>query len=116
MRAPKVTATAFSLPPELERSAPRDVQLTGGGLALIVAAWLLVAAAIPAGGVLYFEARRQATAAADMDRRAISAPAVVDRLWRKKGDGNPAFAAFHFDVNGARIDGESRLQLSAWRE
>ena len=116
MRAPTVTTATFSLPPELERSAPRDVQLTGGGRALIVAAWLLVGAAIPAGGALYFEAWRDATAAADMDRRGVSAPAVVDRLWRKSGDGKPAFAAFHFDVNGARIDGQSRLQLSAWRE
>lgn len=116
MRATKVPQAASSLPPELERSAPRDVQLTGGGRALIVAAWLLVSAAIPAGGALYFEARRPASAAADMDRRGVTAPAVVDRLWRKTGDGKPAFAAFHFDVNGARIDGESRLQLSAWRE
>jgi len=115
MRAPKVNATTFSLPPELERSAPRDVQLTGGGRALIVAAWLLVAAAFPAGGSLYFEARRQAAEESDMDRRAVSAPAVVDRLWRKAGDGKPAFAAFHFDVNGVRIDGESRMHLSAWR-
>ena len=46
----------------------------------------------------------------------MTATAVVDRLWRKTGDGKPAFAAFHFDANGARIDGESRMQLSAWRE
>jgi hypothetical protein len=116
MGATKATTAAFSLPPELAGSAPRDVHLTGGGRALIIAAWLLVGAAIPAGGALYVEAQRQATAAANMDRRGVSAPAVVDRLWRKTGDGKPAFAAFHFDVNGARIDGQSRMQLSAWRE
>jgi hypothetical protein len=116
MRATRVAKAPFSLPPELERSAPRDVHLTGGGRALMIAAWLLVAAAIPAGGTLYFEAWRDAAAVADMDRRGVSVPAVVDRLWRQTGDGKPAFAAFHFDVNGARVNGESRMQLSAWRE
>ena len=106
----------LSLPPELERSAPRDVGLTAGGLTLILLAWLLAAGALAAGVALYLEAQRQADAASDFDRRGVTANAVVDRLWRKKGDGKPAFAAFHFDADGARIDGESRMQLSAWRE
>ena len=116
MRASTEMRRTFSLPPELERSAPRDVGLTAGGRALIVLAWLLAAAAIGAGVALHFEARRQAHAAADFDRRGVTANAVVDRLWRKTGDGKPAFAAFHFEANGTRIDGESRMQLSAWRE
>lgn len=104
------------LPPELERSAPRDVGLTAGGRALIVLAWLLVAGALAAGVALHFEARRQSEEAAAFDRRGVTANAVVDRLWRKTGDGEPAYAAFHFDANGTRIDGESRMRLPAWRE
>jgi hypothetical protein len=107
---------AHSLPPELERSAPRDVGLTAGGRALIVLAWLLAAGALGAGVTLHLEAQRQANGASDFDRRSVAASAVVDRLWRKTGDGKPAFAAFHFDANGARIAGESRMQLSTWRE
>jgi hypothetical protein len=106
----------FSLPPELERSAPRDVGLTTGGRALMVLAWLLVAGAVTAGIALSFEARRQSDAALNFDQRSVTANAVVDRLWRKSGDGKPAFAAFHFEANGERIDGESRMQLPAWRE
>jgi heme exporter protein D len=105
-----------TLPPELERSAPRDVGLTAGGRALIVLAWLLAAAALGAGVALHVEAQRQSDTASDFDRRSVTASAVVDRLWRKTGDGKPAYAAFHFDANGTRIDGESRMQLSAWRE
>ena len=105
-----------SLPPELERSAPRDVGLTAGGRALIVLAWLLAAAASGAGIALHFEARRQSDTASDFDRCSVSASAVVDRLWRKTGDGKPAYAAFHFDANGTRIDGESRMRLPVWRE
>ena len=106
----------FSLPPELVRSAPRDVALTTGGRLLILVAWLLAAGAIAAGVVLHLEAKRQWDAALDFDGRSVTATAIVDRLWRKSGDGKPAFAAFHFEANGARIEGESRMQLSAWRE
>jgi hypothetical protein len=105
-----------SLPPELERSAPRDVGLTAGGRALFALAWLLAAAALGAGVALHLEAQRQADTSSDFDRRSVTANAAVDRLWRKTGDGKPAYAAFHFEVNGIRIDGESRMQLSAWRE
>jgi Na+-transporting NADH:ubiquinone oxidoreductase subunit NqrC len=105
-----------SMPPELERSAPRDVGLTAGGRALTVLAWLLAAGAIGAGVALHLEAQRQSNAALDLDRRGVTAAAVVDRLWRKTGDGKPAFAAFHFAANGARVDGESRMEVPAWRE
>jgi hypothetical protein len=117
MRASTETRRTFSLPPELDRSAPRDVGLTTVGRALMVVAWLLVAAAVIAGIALYFEARRQSDAALDFERRGVAATAVVDRLWRKTGEEDkPAFAAFHFEANGARIDAESRLRLSTWRE
>src|SRR5688500_8962845 len=110
-------STGHSLPPELERSAPRDVGLTTGGRALLLVAWLLAAGALIAGVALHLEARRQSEAALDFDRRSVTASAVVDRLWRKTGDEDkPAFAAFHFDAGGIRIDAESRLQLSRWRE
>jgi hypothetical protein len=79
-------------------------------------AWLLAAVAVVAGIALHLEAQRQLRAASDFDRRAVSANAVVDRLWRKTGDGKPAYAAFHFDANGARIAGESRMRLAVWRE
>jgi hypothetical protein len=117
MRASMETRRTFSLPAELERSAPRDVGLTAGGRALMVLAWLLLAGAGIAGIALYFEARRQSDAALDFERRGVAATAVVDRLWRKTGEEDkPAFAAFHFDANGARIDGESRLRMSTWRQ
>ena len=109
-------STGHSLAPELERSAPRDVGLTRGGRALTLVAWLLVAGAVAGGVALHVEAERQSQAASDFDQRSVTASAVVDRLWRKNSDEDkPAFAAFHFDANGARIDGESRLPLRQWR-
>ena len=108
--------TGHSLPAELTRSAPRDVSLTTGGRALTLVGWLLALGALVAGLALYLEAQRQSNAALDFDRRSVTTTAVVDRLWRKSGDGNPAFAALHFDANGARVDAESRMQPSAWRE
>jgi hypothetical protein len=116
MRGSTESRRTFSLPPELARSAPRDVALTTGGRALIVLAWLLAAAALVAGVALHLESKRQSHTASDFDQRSVSTSAVVDRLWRKTGDGKPAFAAFHFDAGGTRIDGESRMQLSKWRE
>ena len=93
MRGPTESRRTFSLPPDLTRSAPRDVALTTGGRALIVVAWLLAAGALAAGIALHLEAQRQSDAAVDFDRRAVPATAVVDRLWRKSGDDKPAFAA-----------------------
>ena len=103
-------------PPGLSRSAPRDVRLTRSGRTFVVLAWLLAAAAIPLGLLLYREARRQSDAAAAFEQQSVVTSAVVDRLWRKKGDGDPAFAAFHFDANGARVAGEARMRTSVWRE
>jgi hypothetical protein len=107
----------LSLLPELQRSAPRDVALTRGGRALMMLAWLLAAAALVAGVALHIESQRQSEAAKDFDQRSVTASAIVDRLWRKSGeDDNPAFAAFHFDAGGTRIDAESRIRLSRWRQ
>ena len=62
MRATTEIRRPFLLPPELERSAPRDVGLTTGGRALILLAWLLAAGAVGAGVALYLEAQRQSDA------------------------------------------------------
>jgi hypothetical protein len=106
----------FSPPAGLPRSAPRDVRLTGGGRVLMGLAWLLAAAAIVAGGLLYREASRQYTVSAAIDQRGVTTTAVIDRVWRKTDDGKPAFASFHFDAAGTRIAGETRMHLDAWRE
>lgn len=116
MRGFTESRPAFSLPAELTRSAPRDVALTTGGLALTLVGYLLVLGALVAGVALHLEAQRQSSAALDFERRSVTTTAVVDRLWRKSGDGKPAFAAFHFDANGVRVNAESRMQPSAWRD
>ena len=106
----------FSPPAELRRSAPRDVKLTGGGLALMTIAWLLAVAALPIGTLLVREAKRQSAAADVMATRGVNATAVVDRVWRKSGDGNPRYVALYFDAGGARIYGERQLRQSAWEK
>ena len=118
MRHPGVTPDLlhrFSPPAGLPQSAPRDVRLTGGGRALMAVAWLLAAAAIVAGGLLYREAASRAAAIATIDERGVAATAVIDHVWRKSGDGNPVFASFHFDAGGTRRDAETRMQLEPWR-
>jgi hypothetical protein len=119
MRASVVSAeqwSGYSPPTELSRSAPRDLRLTHRGRVLIVLAWLIASAAVPCGALLYRVARQDFDAAAAFDEHAVSTTAVVDRLWRKKGDGNPTFAAFHFDAGGSRIAGEVRMRKAAWQE
>ena len=109
-------STGHSLPAELERSAPRDVTLSTGGRALTLLAWLLAAAAVGGGAALRVAAERQAVAASDFEQRAVATNAVVDRLWRKNsGEDKPACAAFQFEANGARVEGEARLPLRQWR-
>ena len=105
----------FTPPPELARSRPREVRLTSGGRVLTAVAWLLAAASIAATVALHVEARRESDAAQRFDERRVVTTAVVDRLWRGKGDGKPAFAAFHFAADGTRIDAQSRMRTSTWR-
>jgi hypothetical protein len=106
----------FMPPPGLSRSAPRDVRLTPSGRVLTGVVWLLAIAAVPIGVLLYREARREFEASATFARESVAATAVVDRLWRKNGDGNPTFAAIHFDAGDARVSGEVRMRASLWRE
>lgn len=109
-------ASHVRLPAELQRSAPRDTRLTKSGAALAVLTAVLAAGSVVAGVGLYVEAQRQFNAVGEMDRRGVTTQATVDRVWRKKDDGKPAFAAFHFDANGVRIHGQTRMHLSVWRE
>ena len=106
----------FVPPRELSRSAPRGVRLTGAGLTMTVIAWLLAIAAVPIGALLYGEARRQADTAAAFQDHGVIVAATVDRLWRKTGDGKPAYAALRFDAGGTPVHGERRLQTEAWRK
>jgi hypothetical protein len=118
MLATRVTANhlrRFSPPPGLARSAPRDVRLNGGGRVLVALAWLLTIGAIAAAVLMHREAWQQWDAARALEQRGAIATAVVDRVWRKSGDGKPAFAAFHFDAAGTRVAGETRMELPAWR-
>ena len=107
---------AFTPPPELTSSPPREVRLTAAGRAVIVLSWLLAASAIAAGILLHAEVRRQSDTARALEDRGRTTEAVVDRLWRKKSDGKPAFAALHFDVDGRRVAAEQRMQLTAWQD
>lgn len=119
MPATRVTANRlrrFSPPPGLARSAPRDVRLKGSGRALAALAWLLAIGAIVAGVLMHREARRQWESARALEQHGAIATAVVDRVWRKTGDGKPAFAALHFDAAGTRVAAETRMELSAWRD
>jgi hypothetical protein len=84
-------------------------------MTMMVIAWLLAIAGVPVGTLLYREALRQAAAATALDR-GVTAPAVVDRLWQKKSDGKPVFAAVHFDAGGTRIEGERRMNTQAWKQ
>ena len=107
----------FSLPPELERSAPRDVGLTTGGRALLLVAWLLLAGALAAGVALYLEALRQSDAAIGLRSAAASRrPRSSIACGRRRATATRLLSAVHFEANGARIDGESRMQKSVWRE
>lgn len=106
---------AFKPPRELERSRPREVRLTTNGRFLQGVVWLLVVAAIVATLGLQSEARKDAVAAATMAEHGVVTSATIDRLWRGKGDGNPPYVAFHFDVGDTRVSGQSRMQLSRWR-
>ena len=105
------------IPPDgLDRSRPRDVKLTRAGhwlLAVSLAMWFAALGAL--AGLLQVSSDQADERRAFLER-SVEGKAEVTRLWRTRGEGNPAWVAYRLDVGGAGYTGESRLRLPYWRQ
>jgi hypothetical protein len=104
------------IPPDgLERARPREVKLTHSGHALIagsVAMWL---GALGGFAGLTKVAERQAVAQRAFAEQSVEGTAEVTRLWRARGEGNPAWVAYRWSVDGRAYAGQARMRSRQWR-
>jgi len=103
-RAPKMF---HRVPPELERTIPRDVELTGQGVAVLVIAVLIAMTAIVGGSVLAILAQR-GTAIHDQEvREGVAAAAEITEVGRTRGKDRRTYATYRFSVDGKVFGGRT---------
>jgi hypothetical protein len=112
---PARTDRAHSGRLELSEITPRDVRLTGSGIAVIAVAIALVVAAIASAIVLSVaytqsEERRQLR---EREKRGSEAQ-VVD-LGRRRGDRRERFVTYSFEVGGRSYTGTAQPRDRDWR-
>jgi hypothetical protein len=97
----------FVAPAPLTQSAPREVELTGGGLVLATVGVLLLVMAVVTGVGLHREVQRQAGNRQDLIEEGVTVTGEVTRLWAN-GD-NRRQVAFRFVADGHEYSGRARV-------
>jgi hypothetical protein len=104
-------------PPDgLERSRPREIRATAGGVALVALAAAIFAAALAAGIGLEVLAGRQREVQRRLRDEGAAVSAEVVRLWRARDDHRQPWFAYRFTTNGRVVEGASKVNLAAWRQ
>jgi hypothetical protein len=103
-------------PPELARGGPREVKLSGGGIAVSVVACLLLLGAIAAAVGLSRVAARQSNETRQLAASGIEAQALVTRHWRSGGKDSERRVAYWFEYEGRAYEGSARTPRSVWAE
>jgi len=112
MTSPSGAAADLRLPQELLGSLPRDVRLTGGGIAV---ASLAVAAAVGAlmAGIVMSAIYVRASAERQLrERDAVTAEARVVQIQERRSDGPRRVVTYRYDVNGRGYTGRTALRNS----
>lgn len=105
----------FVPPPELGTSRPRDVRLTGGGRAVVVATVILFMTALGVGTVMFRMAVRQAD-----ERRAFAGDGIdttgdVVRLWRGSDEHKQPWVSYRYSAEGRAYEGRTKIGSSKWK-
>jgi len=112
MMSPSGATADLRLPQELLGSVPRDVRLTGGGIAV---ASLAVAAAVGAllAGIVISAIYVRASAERQLRvRDGVEAEAVVVQVVEKRGDGPHRVVTYRYNVDGGSYTGRTALRNS----
>jgi hypothetical protein len=105
-------------PRGLDRSRPREVRLTGSGIALLLGLFALTTGAVASFVILTNASLKQGEEQRLLREEGADAEAVVTRLWRSSEKSNPAWVSYIFTpYNGATVhEGRSRIAVSFWRK
>jgi hypothetical protein len=108
-------AQPWKAPRELTRALPREVRLTGRGIALNVLAVALLIGAAVAGFGLGSKATRENADRRLLDAQGIPADAVVTRLWRRSDKEEAPMATYEFTYRDNIYRHSTGAPLRVWR-
>jgi hypothetical protein len=106
----------LGIPPELQRSLPREVSLTGSGIASAVLAALMTLGAFIAGPVLFVTGQRQAVRFAAERADSVTATATVTNVRRIPGKDDRWRVYYAFQIGEDHYNDSANLQHSAARQ
>ncbi len=101
-------------PAELATPGPREVEITAGGITLLVLSGLLVLGGIAAGFFLWNDATGRAAFQQRLAGEGVTAQAVVTRLYRGRGDSSDRFVTYQFEFDGAIYRSNSKVPRRIW--
>lgn len=106
------TANPAELPAELAGSVPRDVRLTGGGIALAALAVAVAVGALAAGIVMSVIYVRSGDAHRIRERDSIVAAAEVVEVVVRRGEEPRRQVTYRYEAHGHSYTGRTRLRKS----
>jgi hypothetical protein len=103
-------------PPDgLGYSRLRPVSLTGGGIALLVVAVLMILGAVPAGIGLGTTAKRQAKDHRLLQEQGVNTEARITRLWRSGDKNQQHLVSYRFTVQERAYEARNKVPTRIWQ-
>lgn len=102
-------------PIELQRSRPRDVQLSAAGVFVTTIAVMLMVGAVVLTIVLSRVSANQERERQLLQTSGVTTPAHVLRLWRESNDNRTPRVEYTFEANGRDFIGRAKLPLRRWQ-
>jgi hypothetical protein len=103
-------------PSELSRTVPRDVRLTGAGIALMTVAGAMAIGALASAILMSVVYTRSDAERQLRERDGIAARAEVVQVAMRRGEHPRRVVTYRYDVGGRRYDGRTTLRQSDRRE
>ena len=108
--------TSWSMPQELERSAPRQVTWTAAGYFMMALACLVFAFGIVAALLLSARIAADRALAADLERSAIVADARVVSTRITRGENKKKYANYVYQYEGREYEGRATVRKREWSQ
>jgi hypothetical protein len=103
-------------PRELSRALPREVELTGAGIFLVVLAFLMFGGAVAAYLAIHNTAVKQAQRLALLDQQGVDTEATITRLWRRNDKERQPMVTYGFQLDGRFYEASTPAPMRIWRE
>ena len=117
MTAPRAgTSNVPRLPPELLGSVPRDVRLTGGGMAVAAVAIAVAVGAIVVAIVMSIVYSQAGGERQLREREGVAVDAEVVQVVVRRGESPRRVVTYRYDVNGRSYTGRTTLRKSDRRD